>query len=254
MQSILISIKPEYCKLIASGKKTLEIRKSIPKSQPPFKCYIYCTKGGIGKSLDNSLVIAFNDKNEAVDVTDTIGNGKVIGEFVCDQFYEYESEFCKDREALEAVSLFMKDEDGEVYTIYETSNEQNNPDTCFLCRNSRLSFEDIRNYIGFGIRKFYGWHISELKIYDKPIDLQRFQITKVFQQKTNPIVFKNPLNRPPQSWCYVDDSRIVFDRIREYWDGKIQEYNADTFGQDALKESKISEETLKKLKAIAEEE
>ena len=44
MKSVLISIKPKYCELIASGKKTVEIRKTRPKIEPPFKCYIYCTK------------------------------------------------------------------------------------------------------------------------------------------------------------------------------------------------------------------
>lgn len=44
MKSVLISIKPQYCELIASGKKTVEVRKRRPKLQTPFKCYIYCTK------------------------------------------------------------------------------------------------------------------------------------------------------------------------------------------------------------------
>ena len=44
MQSVLISIRPQYCELIASGKKTIEVRKTRPKLETPFKCYIYCTK------------------------------------------------------------------------------------------------------------------------------------------------------------------------------------------------------------------
>ena len=44
MTSIMISIKPKYCKLIANGKKTVEVRKTKPKIDVPFKCYIYCTK------------------------------------------------------------------------------------------------------------------------------------------------------------------------------------------------------------------
>jgi predicted transcriptional regulator len=43
MQSILISINPKWCVLIASGAKTIEIRKSQPKIGTPFKCYIYGT-------------------------------------------------------------------------------------------------------------------------------------------------------------------------------------------------------------------
>lgn len=45
MKSILQSIKPQYCELIASGKKTIEVRKTRPKLDVPFMVYIYCTKG-----------------------------------------------------------------------------------------------------------------------------------------------------------------------------------------------------------------
>ena len=43
-KAVLLSIKPKYCELIASGKKTVEVRKTKPKLDTPFKCYIYCTK------------------------------------------------------------------------------------------------------------------------------------------------------------------------------------------------------------------
>nr|DAH93059.1 MAG TPA: activating signal cointegrator [Caudoviricetes sp.] len=46
MTSILISINPKWCELIASGKKTIEVRKTRPKIEIPFKCYIYCTQSG----------------------------------------------------------------------------------------------------------------------------------------------------------------------------------------------------------------
>lgn len=44
MKSVLISIQPKWCELIASGKKTVEVRKTKPKLETPFKVYIYCTK------------------------------------------------------------------------------------------------------------------------------------------------------------------------------------------------------------------
>ena len=44
MKSVLISIQPKWCELIASGKKTVEVRKSAPRLETPFKCYIYQTK------------------------------------------------------------------------------------------------------------------------------------------------------------------------------------------------------------------
>ena len=41
-KAVLISIRPKWCEKIASGEKTIEVRKTRPKLQTPFKCYIYC--------------------------------------------------------------------------------------------------------------------------------------------------------------------------------------------------------------------
>ena len=60
-------------------KKTLEVRKTRPKLQTPFKGFIYETKG--------VQVVHLN----GCDVTYR-GRGKVIGEFICDYIWE-----CPDR-------------------------------------------------------------------------------------------------------------------------------------------------------------
>ena len=54
MKSILLSIKPKYVELIASGEKTIEVRKSRPKLETPFKCYIYCRNGN--GTLNDTLI------------------------------------------------------------------------------------------------------------------------------------------------------------------------------------------------------
>ena len=51
MKSVMISIQPKWCELIASGKKTVEVRKTRPKIDVPFKCYIYCTQGKTPKDI-----------------------------------------------------------------------------------------------------------------------------------------------------------------------------------------------------------
>ena len=71
MKAVLISIQPKWCELIASGKKMVEVRKTKPKLETPFKCYIYCTK-----------------PKELFDLSYDVSFGKVIGEFVCDQIDE----------------------------------------------------------------------------------------------------------------------------------------------------------------------
>ena len=43
-KAVMISIRPKWCEKIARGEKTIEVRKTRPKLETPFKCYIYCTK------------------------------------------------------------------------------------------------------------------------------------------------------------------------------------------------------------------
>ena len=73
-KAVLISIKPKWRSLIASGEKTLEIRKTAPGIKPPFKCYIYETQGKTETPwMDEDGHMIFK------------GRGAVIGEFVCDR-------------------------------------------------------------------------------------------------------------------------------------------------------------------------
>lgn len=73
MKAVLISIRPEWCDLIARGEKTLEVRKTRPKIDTPFKCYIYRTKGKVKHILNGKWF------------TMPVG-GSVIGEFICDRY------------------------------------------------------------------------------------------------------------------------------------------------------------------------
>lgn len=152
MKSVMLSIKPKYCDLIASGQKTIEIRKTRPKVETPFKCYIYeC----IGKKLHN-------------DYFDYEGCGKVIGEFVCDHITEYPYEIFNDGEHIMPFGDLEK--------------------TCL---------DGIEIYDYLGIEDGYGWHISDLKIYDKPKKLKEFWHCGV--------KLGAKVSRPPQSWCYVEE-------------------------------------------------
>ena len=93
---VLLSIRPQYCELIASGKKTIEVRKNRPKLETPFKCYIYCTKG-VEKWLAGIIGKHPSEKL----------NGKVIGEFVCDRATNLfaDSRFWLDEKAVEQTCL-----------------------------------------------------------------------------------------------------------------------------------------------------
>ena len=182
MKSVLISIKPKWCELIASGKKTTEARKTRPKCDTPFKCYIYCTKNA--KELikgDMTTTIDFVAKN----------NGKVIGEFVCRNMTCIQADI---------------DSQGEKH-LYNTAFIENR-----MC----LTDEKLFNYIYDGKRNTgWAWGISDLVIYDEPKELADFKkINREcwyadlgFSKRDCPEC-KNAecfMQRPPQSWCYCEE-------------------------------------------------
>jgi len=208
MKGVLVSIQPKWCQLIADKKKVVEVRKTRPKLETPFKVYIYCTKGkDLLREVDcwntKAKIHTTNYKIINLDYcTNKIANGKVIGEFVCDRIDEYTAEFVNDGDCYEDVRRHWIDDDGEEDFEIITSNGRDNPEDCELLKNSCLFYAELKKYIGenFHDIPFYGWHISDLKTYDKPKELSEFFTS----------MGKRPsymLERPPQSWCYVEVER-----------------------------------------------
>lgn len=207
MKAVLISIKPKWCELIASGKKTVEVRKTKPKLETPFKVYIYCTKGEtiyLPKDIFG---------NEAL-------NGKIIGEFVCKDIEEFQAEFTDlmyfDSQNENVCQNTIKrvawlEDENEPYYFYETANDEDNPNDCELLRASCLTFDEIRQYIGetFYDKSFYGWLISNLIIYDKPKELSEFrkpiECYRGIQKDNCNGCWDCEITRPPQSWCFVEE-------------------------------------------------
>lgn len=186
-KAVMISIRPKWCEKICNGEKTIEVRKTRPKLQTPFKCYIYCT-------MDHPYIsVSCGELDKLNYRTNTVGrcNGKVIGEFICDR-------------------------------IYGLAPLNHAPDD--VEQQACLTREEIVRYLkGVG----YGWHISDLKIYDKPKELsefspmcmyknddkscQSFMIACSYQKydynpdgSINLVECGRTLERPPQSWCYVE--------------------------------------------------
>lgn len=79
MKAVMLSIKPQWVEKILSGEKTIEVRKTKPKFETPFKCYIYETRG------KSETPIVYEDG-----YMDFHGRGKVVAEFTCDRINEYE--------------------------------------------------------------------------------------------------------------------------------------------------------------------
>lgn len=170
-KAVLISIRPKWCEKIASGEKTIEVRKTRPKLETPFKCYIYETRGFVEK--DGTMTFRLG--------------GTVIGEFICDEITRVN------------ISGFW-DESGRQL-------ESRIADTCLtpmaLCEYA-------------GERVCYGWHISDLEIYDAPRELgelrracpNSFYCESCAMYRENDNTCGNEslqIKHAPQSWCYVEN-------------------------------------------------
>lgn len=217
MKSVLISIKPKWCELIASGEKTIEVRKNSPKIETPFKCYIYCTKPSKAHQTICGCMVLNNDElyrhpTQGIKYGDSIEliccddytednflNGKVIGEFVCDEIEHFTKAF------------------------FDEQDERDTEEIAYFLEESCLSYSELCNYVK--LDDFYGWHISDLKIYDKPRELSEFASFCMVDEKRCAscehylfdsddvngyrrwcgVYRRKPLTHPPQSWCYVEE-------------------------------------------------
>ena len=180
MKSVLISIKPKWCELIASGEKTIEVRKTAPQ-EVPFKVYIYCTKE---KKQDDIIWAGiFGDRGK--------WNGRVIGEFICDKVYPIKNR-------------------GSRFSVADEEQSVTNE----IARQSCLYYDDMVSY--FGNKDGFGWHISALKIYDTPKELSEFSrpcsysglcfsCKRTSFKKDGNLLCNTKITRPPQSWMYVED-------------------------------------------------
>ena len=186
-KAVMISIRVEWCEMIVSRKKTVEVRKSRPRLEPPFKCYIYCTQP---KHLYDDFISIVTEDG----VVGFFGGGKVIGEFVCD-----------DIRYADAFNFVIK-EDGEK-----------------ALEGSCIDKADLFEYLGWenGMPRaectpFYRWHISNLIIYDQPRKIGEFRrichndlhcesCAMHYTHNGTCGNYSLQVRRPPQSWCYVEE-------------------------------------------------
>lgn len=232
MKAVLLSVKPKWCERICHKigedkdgtpiyEKSIDVRKTRPRFDTPFKVYIYCTNGKpiLGRCLnDNSLKETpetdFDNYNQ-----DTLfrANGKVIGEFVCDEIIECCSEFYSEEEHPVFEALYRLSE--EFDNCWECIASNDNDTLSKFLKETCLTLEDFREYLGNGEKEFYAWHISNLVIYDKPKELNEFERACPYNDECwkckyydGGSMYEPPccnwedfeIIRPPQSWCYVE--------------------------------------------------
>lgn len=196
MKSVLISNRPKWCGKICheigkdeNGKpiyeKRIEVRKTAPK-EVPFKAYIYCAYG--------------NDRENYM-----LGSqGKIIGEFICDKVYNIEPIFS----FYDCYSGYDDSSDSSYFEDYSIDDER--------LKKTCLTRQEL--YIYGKEKTLYGWHISDLKIYDKPKELSEFRKSGFMTEEEwlfnlypnthchyDAWAKKFEITRPPQSWMYVEE-------------------------------------------------
>lgn len=186
MKSIMTSVSPYLCEKIASGQCKILVRKSVPK-EVPFKAYIYCTKAKSQWRYSDYEGAYENSKGEIV-----YAQQHVIGEFICNKVDEYKYDYGCGYYPGDGVDI---DDD----TILETAIDR----------------EDINIYAKG--KTLYGWHISDLKIYDKPKELSEFKKPCPTKEKGDCLacdyladndyggICTNFVTRPPQSYMFVEE-------------------------------------------------
>nr|DAJ93250.1 MAG TPA: helix-turn-helix domain-containing protein [Caudoviricetes sp.] len=201
-KAVMLSVRPKWCDKIANGEKTIEVRKTRPKLETPFKCYIYCTRDKHLAFMQNQTgtnLIACMDVDAAIPVGGAIGNGKVIGEFTCDWIQSFDSAY--------SAWVYAVAPSGSIMPMHETKALE-------LCKKDGcLSDDDVLSYFGDEDWKAYFWHISDLRIYDTPRELSEFQRAtdpcdschaEYTWECTDCKKFGGDIKHPPQSWCYVE--------------------------------------------------
>lgn len=176
MKAVLLSIRPNWCKLIWSGMKTVEIRKTRPKLETPFKVYIYCTGAGTWWQRFPKAGLQKMEK-------------RIVGTFVCDKIDRLTHIGAMG--SGEPVKLYIETSDWQ----YENADE--------LLQAACLTEAQAEMYLDGD--NGYGWHISNLKIYDRPRPLSDFKRLRATKFGYEPV----DIERPPQSWFYVEDAECT---------------------------------------------
>lgn len=154
----------------------------------PSKWYIYCTNGNILYDLskcgiddleqkvkekkNKRFILSDLKSNNIIGSSVPLANRKVVAEFTLNE--------------INCLSSIRYKVNGAFYQYN-------------ILKKSCLTQEQILNYVNG--KDLYALRIEDLKIYDEPKELREFS----HEVKYGNWFHKEPLTRPPQSWCYVND-------------------------------------------------
>lgn len=182
MKAVMKSVSPRICEKVANGNCTILVSKTAPKCGVPFKGYIYCT---------SAKPYLYKEANPPFEL------------FLDSDLYEGKG--YDDR-------LFSSKVIGEF--VCDSAEWMSMRD----CDKACMTLKEAVDYSKS--KKLYAWHISDLKIYDKPKELSefyrpcsysgicyscnRFRPNGTPNDKPNDFC-DGEITRPPQSWFYVEE-------------------------------------------------
>lgn len=223
MKSIILSCTPAECEKIANGNMSILVRKKAPK-EVPFKAYIYCTKANKKyQTICGCMVINTDELYRLPNgkikhdwsgelmccngeyTRDNFLNGKVIGEFICDE--------------IEELHEWELSPQGK-FADFERERLENFLTAACLSEEEVVRYRENLPYY----KPLYGLHISDLKIYDKPRELSEFispsKAKKCVDYCVNGICSNlgyeelcgairrceyKKITRPPKNYIYVEE-------------------------------------------------
>lgn len=222
MKAILISDHAKWCALMMNGDKTVEVRKGTALYKAIQKLideygyadiYVYCTKGNYDivresspySSVPHYVCVKIDKKlSKELPEYEYSSSGKVIFKFRC---YK-----------VEEITQVIRARDSKIMLYRGLPKGINNKP---LMNESCLSFEEMKNYLGY--ENGIAIHISDLEIFDKPKEL--YELHKPLgsydcnhncgggcnmcwcEGWETRFHFECEIQKAPQSWCYVESEK-----------------------------------------------
>ena len=201
---IILSIQPQWLEKILNGEKTIEIRKSIPKCDYPIDVYLYCTKPNKFPHTSNGnkvQILTFDKSTNKYRLWkssyEKVLNGKIVAKFTLNKVERFDVPY-------------------PAY-FYEVKDKLQH-----IVDGSCLNLMSLHHYLR--IKAGYAWHIDNLEIFEKPMELKEFKYECLKGEKNRcdgcDFYYFNQnesvgteeeclcdcmprLTRPPQSWGYA---------------------------------------------------
>lgn len=211
MKVMLLSIKPKWLCRILNEKKIREVRKMLPYDYRG-KVLVYCSKA---TNSDDYLVYdKINHWYCLMPKMMTSGeelNGKVVAIFNCDDITAYRAEFWEEPlwsknyadSCYQGISEIADYPDDYDYYDVDTSNEFDSEDDLRnhskFIKESCLTLEELKKFLGVGTRTFFAMKISNVQRFKNPIDLSKLHSYDMCTGGPS----KQHLHNPPQNYCFV---------------------------------------------------